>query len=144
MEDATCFTFNAAAGGGFFTLATSAVMLAFTNTLVTRAMTQFFRDTDNTDEMKIVTLDDVDIHDMHHTSNEYIMDGLNSVNWDEDISEVIKKIQPLPVLFTDTFRWILYRQDVMIRERRESSTLTRKSTKSSLVESTADESDVGG
>ena len=88
-EDAQCFSVESTISGGFFVLAAAAILLALINTFVVKATTQFFRD-------KVYYSSTLDIDE------EVCVDKITA-----DCSEV----EPVPVLFSDTFRWML-RSDV--------------------------------
>jgi hypothetical protein len=88
-EDAQCFSVRSSIEGGSYILAGGAVLLALVNTFVTKAVFQYFRD-------------QVD-------SNEEDIDA--AILEDAEPDTVDKNIRPVPVLFTDTFRWLLRRVD---------------------------------
>lgn len=88
-EDAQCFSVESTISGGFFVLAAAAILLALINTFVVKATTQFFRD-------KVYNSSTFDIDE------EVCGDKIAA-----DCSEV----QPVPVLFSDTFRWMLRSDD---------------------------------
>lgn len=76
---------------GAYLLGAAAILLALLNSFVMKAVAQFFRDTQDEDEPPVI-LDD-------------------SADESADYATAVDKIQPVPVLFTDTFRWFLHRQD---------------------------------
>lgn len=91
-EDAQCFRVDARIEGASYVLAAASVALALLNTFVMRAVNQYFRDVDLTKrEFKAVPGRD----------GEEI----------EDVTEAIRRVKPVPVLFSDAFRWFLVRED---------------------------------
>jgi Paraquat-inducible protein A len=108
-EDAQCFKVNSKVEDGTFVLAAGAVLLALLNTFVMRAVGQYFRDKENDarrgqDLAKLEALSG----DSGSLSSEEVMQAKNGIN-------------PIPVLFTDTFRWLLVRHDVAMSMRSSSS-----------------------
>jgi hypothetical protein len=85
-RDAQCFGVLASVEAGAFLLFTAAALLTVLNTFVSKAVYQYHRDHE----------EDTTIHD----------------NADEqhDMSQLQNEIAPTPVLFTDTFRWLLCRE----------------------------------
>ena len=91
-EDAQCFRVEARIEGASYFLAAASVILAIMNTFVMRAVNQYFRDADmSTKEFKATPGRD----------GEEI----------EDVQVAIRRIKPVPVLFSDAFRWFLIRED---------------------------------
>lgn len=88
-EDAQCFRVNTSIGSGFFVLAAGAVLLALINTFVTKAVRQFIRDKEAA------------------CLRELPNKGVGLGDNDEDLETMRDQIHPVPVLFTDTFRWLL-------------------------------------
>jgi hypothetical protein len=88
-ENAQCYSVRSSIESGSFVLAAGAVLLALINTFVTKAVVQHFREKD---EIQRRSVDDKFL-------DESIDDGV-----DGDLGT---KIRPVPVLFTDTFRWTL-------------------------------------
>jgi hypothetical protein len=94
-EDAQCFSVKSSIESGSFVLAAGAVLLALINTFVTKAVLQYFRDKDAVQQRV-----EEDVERMsENTSN----------TEDEDVADggFSARIHPVPVLFTDTFRWML-------------------------------------
>lgn len=90
-EDAQCFRVEARIENASYYLAAASVALALVNTFVMRGVNQYFRDVDaSAKEFKAVI----------GTDGEEI----------EDLPQAIQRIQPVPVLFTDAFRWFLVRE----------------------------------
>lgn len=84
-EDAQCFSVESTISAGFFFLAAGAVILALINTFVVKATTQYFRD-------KVYRPSTLDI-DEEVCVDKLAADGSG--------------VRPVPVLFSDTFRWML-------------------------------------
>jgi len=103
-EDAQCFSVQSSIEGGSFVLACGAVLLALINTFVIKAVVQYFRDNDelvrkgNNDEEKVL--------------------GSVETNSIIDADDAEIDIHPVPVLFSDTFRWLLVRNSDMISSSR--------------------------
>jgi hypothetical protein len=93
-KDAQCFRVETRIEYGSYILMVGAILLAFLNTFVMKAVVQYFRDKEEEDRLMEEGVSKVD------DTTLYSMD-----------SAVLKKIRPVPVLFTDTFRWILRRED---------------------------------
>jgi hypothetical protein len=96
-EDAQCFSVQSSIEGGSFMLAAGAVLLALINTFVTKAVLQYFRDKD--EEEKRIRDDKSEISEDITNSD---VDGENDAD-----GGFAARIHPVPVLFTDTFRWML-------------------------------------
>jgi hypothetical protein len=100
-EDAQCFSVQSSIEGGSFLLAAGALLLALLNTFVIKAVVQYFRDKD---EVEKRTVEDEEKSRMSlDTSNTEVEDEA-----DDDFSG---RIHPVPVLFTDTFRWVLRQEN---------------------------------
>jgi hypothetical protein len=92
-EDAQCFRVETRIENASYILAAASVALALLNTFVMRSVTQYFRDVDSrTIEVSKLTPG---------------RDGEEV----EDLQQAIQRIKPVPVLFTDAFRWLLTRED---------------------------------
>jgi hypothetical protein len=99
-DDAQCFSVKASIEGGFYWLAIGAIILALTNTFVTKAVNQYFRDRD-ADEKRM---------SLEFVSSKSDYSGNTGDSDEEDQSAdagFSARIRPVPVLFTDTFRWLL-------------------------------------
>jgi hypothetical protein len=94
-EDAQCFSVMSSIEGGFYVLAAGAILLALVNTFVTKATKQYSRD-------------QVELHRQsqieEHSSR---LEDCKEV----DVDSTETTIHPVPVLFTDTFRWLLRRDE---------------------------------
>jgi hypothetical protein len=107
-EDAQCFSVRSSIEGGSFMLAAGAVLLALLNTFVVKAVIQYFRDKD---ELEKRCLDDEPSDaKSYHTSG--------TASEEEIDDDRAAQIHPVPVLFTDTFRWTLRRDDQGINSSR--------------------------
>merc|ERR1711957_1120709 len=94
-EDAQCFSVTSSVEGGFFVLAAGAILLALVNSFVTKATKQYSRD-------------QVELHRQSEIK-EHSLQLEEGKEGDVDSSEIT--IHPVPVLFTDTFRWLLRRDE---------------------------------
>ena len=84
-EDAQCFRVNTSAESGLFLLAAGSILLALLNSFVLKAVRQHNRDKrTRVDHRKTLAL--------------------------EDRRDLVETIHPVPVLFTDRFRWLLRRE----------------------------------
>lgn len=83
-EDGQCFRVQSTLKAGFWIILAGALLLTFMSSFVTKALAQYLRDTG--EEAAI-----------ENSSNE---DGAASATSIDDI-------HPVPVLFTDSFRWML-------------------------------------
>jgi hypothetical protein len=95
-SDAQCFRVESVLEVGSYILAAAAILLALLNTFVMKAVLQYFRDMDAEDDER---------------------QAGNSLDADEEpieLSEALEEIHPVSVLFTDTFRWFLFREDTML------------------------------
>jgi hypothetical protein len=101
-EDAQCFSVRSTVEPGSFVLAAGAVLLALVNTFVMKAVVQYFRDQDELEKRALL--------DEENTS--HIEDSSKA----EDVIEA--GIHPVPVLFTDTFRWLLRREGSLVSSSR--------------------------
>jgi Paraquat-inducible protein A len=99
-EDAQCFSVAGFIEPGSIVLATAAIILAFLNTVVNKAVVQYFYDQKSELEKELFPEDGVS--DLSAASG---ADGEPSEHAVKDVS--MTKIHPVPVLFTDTFRWFL-------------------------------------
>jgi hypothetical protein len=96
-EDAQCFAVEASISPGFFFLAAAAIILALLNSFTAKAVYQYFRDRDPSKKSFRDVVSDA---------------GLTNADSDEEQDDAVDagfaaRIQPVPVLFTDTFRWLL-------------------------------------
>jgi len=98
-EDAQCFRVNTSINGGFYILAAAAVLLALLNTFVLKAVRQYDRDKDQQE------------HDKAQNSppRHAMLKQLTTTRPEEFSDDAAKfdEIRPVPVLFSDTFWWLL-------------------------------------
>lgn len=97
VEDAQCFSVKSSIEGGAYILAAGAVCLALLNTIVSKAVTQYLYEKAQLEKR----IDD-----------EMSSQQANSLE-EAPQNEVVKqshfdRIHPVPVLFSDTFRWLLH------------------------------------
>jgi hypothetical protein len=98
-EDAQCFSVQSSIESGSFMLAAGAVLLALLNTFVVKAVTQYFRDKDELEKRSL------------HDEPSDAKSDHTSISEEESDGDHASQIHPVPVLFTDTFRWTLRRDD---------------------------------
>lgn len=91
-EDAQCFRVEARIEGATYCLTAASIALALLNTFVTRAVNQYFRDAEmSRKEFKATPgRDGEEVEDIHVARS---------------------RVEPVPVLFSDAFRWFLVRED---------------------------------
>jgi hypothetical protein len=87
-EDAQCFSIESSIEAGSYILALGAVVLGFVNSFINKAVIQYFRDMEEK-----VPLDLEQNSDTEFSTDEVVT--------------MTKEIRPVPVLFTDNFRWFL-------------------------------------
>jgi len=108
-EDAQCFGVQGAIEPGSFTLVAAAIVLALLNSFVTKATRQYSYYLERS--LPDVDVDDVHVHKDVHEDN----DTENNSNNHHDSSTTVapstttrsNKLRPIPVMFTDTYRWLL-------------------------------------
>jgi len=100
-EDAQCFSVRSSIEGGSFLLAFGALLLAFLSTFVTKAVIQYLRDQGESEKKLRDEEDSLYGSDYTAPSDDDNME-------DKGMSA---RIKPVPVLFTDTFRWLLYQEN---------------------------------
>ncbi len=95
-EDAQCFSIKSSIEEGFFVLAVGAILLALVNSFVTKATSQYCRDQNKP-------------NDRNRTQE--LSSALESAEEGQEVTikhlDTDNTIHPPPVLFTDTFRWLL-------------------------------------
>jgi hypothetical protein len=100
VEDAQCFRTDVKVEPTFYLLFVAAILLAVINSFIMKAVKQYFRDIESSTlqivhDDTVANFDDfVDTRDFNHY----------------ELSEE-GKIHPVPVLFTDQYRWFLHRED---------------------------------
>ena len=120
-EDAQCFSVEGYIEPGSVILAVAAVILALVNTFVNKAVKQFFYNLKAELEKEL-----------------FADDGISDISQsgDEESQKVGKsnvlatRIHPVPVMFTDTFRWLLQSDDTTARD--VSITITNGASKTSV------------
>jgi hypothetical protein len=95
-EDAQCFSVKSTIEGGSYILTIGAVLLALMNAFVSKAVRQYFRD--RKEEKKLLLGE----------STEFLLVEDDAENGS---AATDTRIHPVPVMFTDTFRWMLLRDD---------------------------------
>jgi hypothetical protein len=98
-EDAQCFRVNTSAEPGLFLLTSGAVILALINTFVLKAARQYDRDKSQCGRF-------------NQHNDKVLSTDFDAV--EADIAQTRNNIHPVPVLFTDTFRWLLQREDIIL------------------------------
>merc|ERR1712048_234696 len=93
-EDAQCFSVESTINGGSYILAIGAILLSITTTFVNKAIVQYFRDVRNEERLQKRSAWD---------SESDAESG--------DQKTTTTRVQPVPVLFTDKFRWLMVRHD---------------------------------
>jgi hypothetical protein len=125
-EDAQCFSVQGSIEPGSFTLVASAILLALLNSFVTKATRQcnYFEkqrrlQEENEGNNEVLHCDDdvVDVENSttsssHHDKNND--DDTKKITASSSLSST--KLRPIPVMFTDTYRWLLCRQEQIVRE----------------------------
>ena len=96
-EDAQCFRVDSKIEWGSYVLLFAAILLALLNTFVMKAAKQYFRDKQEAEDIPAG-------------------DGISTKQSDSMVLYSMNehsrgRIRPTPVLFTDTFRWLLRRED---------------------------------
>jgi hypothetical protein len=104
-DDAQCFSVRSSIEGGSLILAGGAVLLALINTFVTKAVLQYFRDRSAMERRLQEDVENMSQTDSDNTSDTASDDPLAA---DGGFSA---SIQPVPVLFTDNFRWLLRQEN---------------------------------
>jgi hypothetical protein len=99
-EDAQCFRTDVKIEPTFYLLFTSAICLALMNSFVMKAISQYFR------EIHFTCIQDVFNEDISN------LEGSSDTEENGSSEALAKsKIHPVPVLFTDRYRWLLRRED---------------------------------
>jgi hypothetical protein len=101
-EDAQCFKVNIDVEPTFYVLFAAALVLLVVNSVITKAVSQYFRELD-TDWAFLACVNKID-HD--------VCGGDSSMESFDPSS-----IGPVPVLFTDRYRWMLQREDTIASRR---------------------------
>lgn len=98
-EDAQCFGVASRIGYDAFVLVTGAILLAFLSSFVCKAFVQYLYD-GNPSELRLKGSDDSTVR---------LPDERSQSNDDDEVTDVgvVTNIHQVPVLFTDTFRWMM-------------------------------------
>jgi hypothetical protein len=100
--DAQCFKVQATIESGTFILIAASVLLYLLHTFVVKAVYQYERDASLVHAAPQQELKTAETHS-----------GLSR----EEYNDAIEKLEPTPVLFTDTFRWAMRREDAVSSRR---------------------------
>lgn len=120
-EDAQCFRADVKVEPTFYVLVVGALLLALVNAFVMKAVSHYFRDLNGkTSYHAPETISDLNALESYEEET------------GPDKSIVESDIHPVPVLFTDRFRWFLYREDAMVS--RQSSRESAQNSVSSVVQ----------
>ena len=125
-EDAQCFSVKSSIEAGFYVLAAGAVLLHLLNAFVTNAAKQRLRDSVDQQQQREEVVKAVEIftHSLESSTISSSDDACRKleVSYDEhqqhqaddsstiELSETVV-VHPVPVLFTDKFRWLLIPSD---------------------------------
>lgn len=108
-DDAQCFSVQSSIEHGSFVLAAGAILLALLNTFVSKAVRQYIHDK-STLERRVLD-EKFEANLGHHEPADEA--GLSCTDQDDDEKKTTNddgssiSIHPVPVMFTDTFRWLL-------------------------------------
>lgn len=102
-SDAQCFRVDSRIESASYVLVGAAFLLALINSFITKAVGQYFRDKDNDENRIFFQATDSDLAEDVHTT------------------EFRKTITPVPVLFSDTFRWFLRSENISMSRHQLSS-----------------------
>jgi hypothetical protein len=112
-EDAQCFSVQGSIEPGSFTLVASAILLALLNSFVTKATRQhnYFekrRRLQKEFEHNNDVVENSTTSSSHPDKNND--DDTKKITASSSLSLSSSKIRPIPVMFTDSYRWLLCRQ----------------------------------
>lgn len=113
-EDAQCFRTDVMVEPTFLFLVGAAIALALLNSFVMSSTSQFFHDCDRYQIVCVQEQTDGDV--------EYLDDFIEFEESFQSDTARKQTIHPVPVLFTDRYRWFLHREDA-VPSRRPSETL---------------------
>mmetsp|Transcript_5265 Transcript_5265/g.15313 ORF Transcript_5265/g.15313 Transcript_5265/m.15313 type:complete len:2439 (+) Transcript_5265:618-7934(+) len=94
-NDAQCFSVTSHINNNVFFLVAGAILLSFLSSFVLKATFQYFRDERDLDK-SVKGADDSVFSSLDRESR-----------YDDIDTEIVTNIRPVPVLFTDSFRWLL-------------------------------------
>lgn len=108
-DDAQCFKVDVKILGGTYAFICSALLLALLNTFVTKAIAQYLMDKSRscTTACGRKTIS----NDQNSKLGSYWEEGSFYGDNDTTTATIIKRIHPVPVAFTDKFRWFLCREN---------------------------------
>merc|ERR1712007_275604 len=107
MGDAQCFGIQGSIEPGSFTLVGAAVLLAFLNSFVTKATKQYRYYLDRSDCVPYDDNDDVRKEEDDDDAEKNFAPPEGGRDGDGDGVDVLSSLRPVPVMFTDTYRWLL-------------------------------------
>ena len=96
-EDAQCYSVQGTIEPGSFALVAAAFLLALLNSFITKSTNQYFLEKKNGDDNQTCF---ADVESSHH------LDGEKEAPVQDGTEKPIR-IRLVPVLFTDTYRWLL-------------------------------------
>jgi hypothetical protein len=99
--DAQCLKIQARIESATYLLIAAAVLLGVFHTFVVKAVTQY----------------ECDASQLHTPLEDAKLGDNESGMSQEEYKEAISKIDPVPVLFTDRFRWVMRREDAVVGSR---------------------------
>lgn len=105
-EDTQCFRIESSIDEGFYLLLAGALVLTLLNTFVQKAVIQYFRDTSE------ISRDDA-------------VSDLETDPVKQPVGAMVHDVKPVPVLFSDTFRWALTRDSCTDDDRSDTEDLQR-------------------
>jgi uncharacterized paraquat-inducible protein A len=108
-EDAQCFRVQSSIETGSFILAAGAILLALLNTFVSKAVKQYINDKSTLERQ---VLDEKIESDLRELDDEEGSPDTDTDNDSKSNDGASITIHPVPVLFTDTFRWLLRRDEL--------------------------------
>jgi hypothetical protein len=122
-EDAQCFRVNTRVESSLWVLLTAAIILGFTNHFISKAACQQERDDNTKTNEDFLDKESLKSNHMDFSSDDCSVDqsfeGDYFINKKRD--DLISSIKPVPHLFTDYYRWLLYKSqtpsNVIIGER---------------------------
>ena len=156
-SDAQCFRVEAGIEKGAYILAAGAFLLGLMNSYIGNASRQYFRDIENKSKVAVVPMSRT-YGNSSGADNNYVGEQDEEADWDENDplakpsgakgnddwrrSEAEKKIHPVPVLFTDKFRWTLrgadsaleWQDPTVVKDNNEPPTFNDEDTDPSEIE----------
>jgi len=108
-EDAQCFRVNARVEGSLWVLLTAAIILGIINHFISRAASQQERD----ENIKSNDEQDLKSKDLYCSSDDCSVDKSfdGDFYYDKKRNELLSLIKPVSCLFTDYYRWFLYKSE---------------------------------